>query len=185
MIGVVMLIVMLVLLALGVPIAFCIGLASIVAIQMVGSSAPWIIVPNSMLNGMDSFPLMAVPFFVLAGDLMNRGGITIRLVNFANLLVGSIRGGLAQANIMTSMLFAGITGSALADTAAIGRIMIPAMEREGYDRPFAAAVTAASSIIGPIIPPSITMVLFGVTAGVSIGGLFLAGVVPGVSSASV
>ena len=180
MIGVAMLIVMLGLLAIGVPIAFCIGLASIVAILMVGPTAPWIIVPNSMMNGMDSFPLMAVPFFVLAGDLMNRGGITIRLVNFANLLVGGIRGGLAQANIMTSMLFAGITGSALADTAAIGRILIPAMEREGYDRAFAAAVTASSSIIGPIIPPSITMVLFGVTAGVSIGGLFLAGVVPGV-----
>lgn len=180
MIGIAMLIVMLVLLACGVPIAFCIGLASAVAILMVGPSAPWIIVPNSMMNGMDSFPLMAVPFFVLAGDLMNRGGITVRLVNFANLLVGGIRGGLAQANVMASMLFAGITGSALADTAAIGRILIPAMEREGYDRAYAAAVTASSSIIGPIIPPSITMVLFGVTAGVSIGGLFLAGVVPGV-----
>lgn len=180
MIGIAMLIVMLVLLALGVPIAFCIGLASAVAILMIGPSAPWIIVPNSMLNGMDSFPLMAVPFFVLAGDLMNRGGITIRLVNFANLLVGHVRGGLAQANVVASMLFAGITGSALADTAAIGRIMIPAMEKEGYDRPYAAAVTVASSIIGPIIPPSITMVIFGVTAGVSIGGLFLAGIVPGV-----
>ena len=175
-----MLVVMLVLLALGVPIAFCIGLASAVAILMVGPSAPWIIVPNSMMNGMDSFPLMAVPFFVLAGDLMNRGGITVRLVNFANLLVGGIRGGLAQTNVVASMLFAGITGSALADTAAIGRILIPAMEREGYDRAYAAAITASSSIIGPVIPPSITMVLFGVTAGVSIGGLFLAGVVPGV-----
>jgi len=175
-----MLIVMLVLLALGVPIAFCIALASIVAIMMIGPSAPLIIVPNSMLNGMDSFPLMAVPFFVLAGDIMNRGGITIRIVNFANLLVGHIRGGLAQANVFASMLFAGITGSALADTAAIGRILIPAMKKEGYDAPFAAAVTASSSIIGPIVPPSITMVIFGVTAGVSIGGLFLAGFVPGI-----
>ncbi len=180
MIGIAMLLSVLVLLALGVPIAFCIGLASVVAILMIGPSAPWIIVPNSMLNGMDSFPLLAVPFFVLAGDLMNRGGITIRLIAFANLLVGHIRGGLAQANVVASMLFAGITGSALADTAAIGRIMIPAMEKEGYDRPYAAAVTVASSIIGPIIPPSITMVIFGVTAGVSIGGLFLAGIVPGV-----
>ncbi len=178
MIGIAMLLSVLVLLALGVPIAFCIGLASVVAILMIGPSAPWIIVPNSMLNGMDSFPLLAVPFFVLAGDLMNRGGITIRLIAFANLLVGHIRGGLAQANVVASMLFAGITGSALADTAAIGRIMIPAMEKEGYDRPYAAAVTVASSIIGPIIPPSITMVIFGVTAGVSIGGLFLAGIVP-------
>jgi tripartite ATP-independent transporter DctM subunit len=180
MIGLTMLIVMLVLLALGVPIAFGIALASVVALMMIGSSAPLIIVPNSMVNGMDSFPLMAVPFFVLAGDLMNRGGITQRIVNFANLLVGHIRGGLALANVFASMLFAGITGSAMADAAAIGRILIPAMEKEGYDRPFAAAVTASASIMGPIIPPSITMVIFGVTAGVSVGGLFVAGFVPGI-----
>ena len=179
-IGVTMLLVMLVTLAMGVPIVFCIGLASVVAILMIGPSAPWIIIPNSMFNGMDSFPLMAIPFFVLAGDLMNRGGITLRLVEFADTLVGHIRGGLAHANIASSMLFAGITGSALADTAALGRILIPAMERAGYDRPFSAAVTAASSLIGPIIPPSVTMIIYGVTAGVSIGGLFLAGFVPGI-----
>ncbi len=180
MVGGVMLLVMLVLLAAGVPVVFSIGLAAVGGILVIGPGAPWIMIPNSMFNGMDSFPLMAVPFFVLAGELMNRGGITLRLVRFAGAIVGRIRGGLAQANIVTSMLFAGITGSALADTAAIGSILIPAMKEEGYEADFSAAVTASSSLIGPIIPPSITMVIFGVTAGVSIGGLFLAGFLPGV-----
>lgn len=175
-----MLFVMLALLAAGVPIVFSIGLAAVAGILVIGPGAPWILIPNSMFNGMDSFPLMAVPFFILAGELMNRGGITLRLVRFAGVLVGHIRGGLAHANIVASMLFAGITGSALADTAAIGSILIPAMKEEGYDADFSAAVTASSSLIGPIIPPSITMVIFGVTAGVSIGGLFLAGFVPGI-----
>lgn len=175
-----MLFVMLALLAAGVPIVFSIGLAAVAGILVVGPGAPWILIPNSMFNGMDSFPLMAVPFFILAGELMNRGGITLRLVRFAGVLVGHIRGGLAHANIVASMLFAGITGSALADTAAIGSILIPAMKEEGYDADFSAAVTASSSLIGPIIPPSITMVIFGVTAGVSIGGLFLAGFLPGI-----
>jgi len=150
------------------------------AILLIGPGAPWIIVPNSIFNGMNSFPLMAVPFFILAGELMNRGGITFRLVQFADMLVGRIRGGLAQANIASSMLFAGITGSALADTAAIGRVLIPAMVKQGYSPAYSAAVTAASSLIGPIIPPSITMILYGVSAGASISGLFLAGFVPGI-----
>jgi len=180
MVGGVMLLVMLVLLAAGVPVVFSIGLAAVGGILVIGPGAPWIMIPNSMFNGMDSFPLMAVPFFVLAGELMNRGGITLRLVRFAGAIVGRIRGGLAHANIVSSMLFAGITGSALADTAAIGSILIPAMKEEGYEADFSAAVTASSSLIGPIIPPSITMVILGVTAGVSIGGLFLAGVLPGI-----
>lgn len=175
-----MLFVMLALLAAGVPIVFSIGLAAVAGILVIGPGASWLLIPNSMFNGMDSFPLMAVPFFILAGELMNRGGITLRLVRFAGVLVGHIRGGLAHANIVASMFFAGITGSALADTAAIGSILIPAMKEEGYDADFSAAVTASSSLIGPIIPPSITMVIFGVTAGVSIGGLFLAGFVPGI-----
>jgi TRAP-type C4-dicarboxylate transport system permease large subunit len=153
MVGGVMLLVMLILLAAGVPVVFSIGLAAVGGILVIGPGAPWIMIPNSMFNGMDSFPLMAVPFFVLAGEFMNRGGITLRLVRFAGAIVGRIRGGLAHANIVSSMLFAGITGSALADTAAIGSILIPA---------------------------SITMVILGVTAGVSIGGLFLAGVLPGI-----
>lgn len=180
MVGGVMLLVMLILLAAGVPVVFSIGLAAVGGILVIGPGAPWIMIPNSMFNGMDSFPLMAVPFFVLAGELMNRGGITLRLVRFAGAIVGRIRGGLAHANIVSSMLFAGITGSALADTAAIGSILIPAMKEEGYEADFSAAVTASSSLIGPIIPPSITMVILGVTAGVSIGGLFLAGVLPGI-----
>lgn len=175
-----MLIVMLAFLAGGIPIVFAIGLASLTGMLVVGAGAPLIMIPNSMFNGMDSFPLMAVPFFVLAGEIMNRGGITVRLVRFANALVGRFTGGLAHANIVASMLFAGITGSALADTAAIGSTMIPAMRKAGYDADYSAAVTASSSLIGPIIPPSITMVIFGVTASVSIGGLFLSGIVPGV-----
>ena len=175
-----MLIVMLAFLAGGIPIVFAIGLASLTGMLVVGAGAPLIMIPNSMFNGMDSFPLMAVPFFVLAGEIMNRGGITVRLVRFANALVGRFTGGLAHANIVASMLFAGITGSALADTAAIGSTMIPAMRKAGYDADYSAAVTASSSLIGPIIPPSITMVIFGVTASVSIGGLFLSGIVPGI-----
>lgn len=180
MVGIVMLLIMLGVMAGGVPIVFSIGLAAVAGILVVGSGAPWIILPNSMFNGMDSFPLMAIPFFIVAGELMNRGGITLRLVRFAGALVGHIRGGLAQVNVVDSMLFAGITGSALADTAALGSIIIPAMKKEGYEADFSAALTAATSLIGPIIPPSITMVIYGVTAGVSIGGLFLAGFVPGV-----
>ena len=179
MVGLVMLLTLVALLALGVPVVFALGLAGLAGMLAIGPAAPMIIIPNSMMSGMDSFPLMAIPFFILAGELMNKGGITLRLVNFANVVIGGIRGGLAYANVMASMLFAGITGSALADTAAIGRIMIPAMERQGYDRPFSTAVTVSSSLIGPIIPPSITMVVYGVTAGVSIGGLFLGGIVPG------
>ena len=180
MVGIAMLVAMLLGLFAGIPVVFAIGLASAVAILMIGPSAPWIIVPNSMFNGMNSFPLMAVPFFILAGELMNRGGITVRLVQFADMIVGRLRGGLAQANIASSMLFAGITGSALADTAAIGRVMIPAMVKQGYTPAYSAAVTASSSLIGPIIPPSITMILYAVSAGASIGGLFLAGFVPGI-----
>lgn len=178
--GIAMLLAMLVALLAGIPVVFSIGLSAAVGILIIGPGAPWIIIPNSMFNGMNSFPLMAVPFFILAGELMNSGGITIRLVRFADMLVGRIRGGLAQANVASSMLFAGITGSALADTAAIGRVLIPAMIKEGYSPAYSAAVTASSSLIGPIIPPSITMIIYGVTANASIGGLFLAGFVPGV-----
>ena len=141
---------------------------------------PLHLIPQRMFTGMDSFPLMAVPFFILAGDLMNSAGITHRIVRFATALVGSIRGGFAHVNIVASMFFAGISGSAVADTAALGSIMIPAMEEDGYDTTFSAAVTAASSVIGPIIPPSIPVVIYALVGSVSVGGMFLAGVVPGV-----
>jgi len=132
-----------------------------------------------MFQGTDSFPLLAVPFFVLAGALMNAGGITRRLVNFANLLVGHVRSGLALVNVVASMFFAGVTGAAVADTSAIGSVLIPAMNEEGYDLDFSAAITAASSTMGPIIPPSIPMIIYGVSAEQSIGALFLAGIIPG------
>ena len=117
--------------------------------------------------------------FILAGEIMNHGGITLRLVTFAKTLVGHLRGGLAHVNIVSSMLFAGLSGSAVADTSALGSILIPAMEKDGYTRRFSAAVTAASSVIGPVIPPSIIMVVYAYIMGVSVGGLFAAGLIPG------
>lgn len=135
---------------------------------------------RNIYNGIDSFPLMAIPFFMLAGELMNRGGITLSLVNFSQSLLGHIRGGLAHVNIFSSMLFAGLSGSAVADTSALGSMLIPAMEKNGYKRKFAAAITAASSVIGPIIPPSGIMIIYAYTMEVSVAALFAAGIVPGV-----
>jgi tripartite ATP-independent transporter DctM subunit len=166
-------------LASGIPVAFSLALTSLVVLLVIGD-VPLHLIPQRMFTGMDSFPLMAVPFFILAGELMNSAGITQRIVRFSNALVGHIRGGLAHVNIVASMFFAGISGSAVADTAALGSILIPAMEKDGYDTTFSAAVTASSSIIGPIIPPSIPVVIFALVGSVSVGGLFLAGVVPGV-----
>lgn len=135
---------------------------------------------RNIYNGIDSFPLMAIPFFMLAGELMNRGGITLSLVHFSQSLLGHIRGGLAHVNIFSSMLFAGLSGSAVADTSALGSMLIPAMEKNGYKRKFAAAITAASSVIGPIIPPSGIMIIYAYTMEVSVAALFAAGLVPGV-----
>lgn len=135
---------------------------------------------RNIYNGIDSFPLMAIPFFMLAGELMNRGGITLSLVNFSQAFIGHVRGGLAHVNVLSSMLFAGLSGSAVADTSAIGSMMIPAMEKNGYSRRFSAAITAASSVIGPIIPPSGIMIIYAYTMEVSVAALFAAGVVPGI-----
>jgi tripartite ATP-independent transporter DctM subunit len=135
---------------------------------------------RNIYNGIDSFPLMAIPFFMLAGELMNRGGITLSLVQFSQSLLGHIRGGLAHVNIFSSMLFAGLSGSAVADTSALGSMLIPAMEKNGYKRKFAAAITAASSVIGPIIPPSGIMIIYAYTMEVSVAALFAAGLVPGI-----
>jgi C4-dicarboxylate transporter DctM subunit len=167
-----------VLLVLGTPIAFCIGISALAGLLHLGDT-PLMLLPHMMFQGTDSFPLLAVPFFVLAGALMNGGGITRRLVDFANLLVGHVRSGLALVNVVASMFFAGVTGAAVADTSAIGSVLIPAMEEEGYDLGFSAAITAASSTMGPIIPPSIPMIIYGVSAEQSIGALFLAGIIPG------
>ena len=163
----------------GVPVAFCLALTSLVFLLLMGS-VPLHLIPQRMFTGMDSFPVMAVPFFILAGDLMNAAGITEKIVRFASVLVGHIRGGLAHVNIVASMFFAGVSGSAVADAAALGSILIPAMEEDGYDKTFAAAVTASAAVIGPIIPPSIPVVIYALSGSLSIGGLFLAGVLPGV-----
>ena len=135
---------------------------------------------RNIYNGIDSFPLMAIPFFMLAGELMNKGGITLSLVNLSQAFIGHVRGGLAHVNVLSSMLFAGMSGSAVADTSAIGSMMIPAMEKNGYTRRFSAAITAASSVIGPIIPPSGIMIIYAYTMEVSVAALFAAGVIPGI-----
>jgi len=163
---------------LGMPIAFVLGVTGLSMIFFI--DVPLTVLPSRMWSQLATFPFLAVPFFILAGEIMNEAGITQRLVKFANLLVGRIRGGLGQVNIVASMLFAGITGSAIGDTAALGSILIPAMEKEGYDKDFSVAVTAASSIIGPIIPPSLLMIILGVAAEESIGTLFVAGYIPGI-----
>lgn len=170
---------MVIFLAIGVPVVFAIGAAALIAVVLLVDTMPLLIVPMSMFNGMDSFPMMAVPFFILAGELMNLGGISLRLVNFSKTLVGHITGGLGHANVVANAIMAAISGSALANIAAVGRVLIPAMEEENYDREAAASITICASLLGPIIPPSITMVIFAVTANQSVGALFLGGVVPG------
>ena len=162
----------------GMPVAFSLGLSGMVAINLLG--VPLTTVPQNLWDQLTSFPYLAVPFFLLAGHLMNDAGITKKLVDLANLLVGRIKGGLAHTNIVASMFFAGITGTALGDTAAIGSMIIPAMVDEGYDRDFSVAVTASSSLVGPIIPPSLLMIILGVVAEESISTLFVAGYVPGI-----
>ncbi|TQV70283.1 TRAP transporter large permease [Denitrobaculum tricleocarpae] len=134
---------------------------------------------SQLFSGMSSVPLMALPMFILAGEIMNTGGITARLVHFSQTLIGHVRGGLAHVNILSSILFAGLSGSAVADTSALGSMLIPAMEKNGYSRQFAAAVTAASSVIGPIIPPSGIMIIYAFIMGVSPAALFAAGLIPG------
>ncbi|MCG6931145.1 MAG: TRAP transporter large permease [Desulfofustis sp.] len=165
--------------AMGIPIAFVFGVGSIIYFIFI-SDIPITMIGQQLYNGVDSFVLLAIPFFILAGQLMNRTGITKDLVDFVQVLVGRLPGALAQVNIVVSILFAGLTGAAVADTAAIGSILIPAMKKEGYSASYSAAVTTASSIIGPIIPPSIIMVIYGTITGESIGALFMAGFVPGV-----
>ncbi|WP_133487143.1 TRAP transporter large permease [Aliiroseovarius marinus] len=168
------------LLLVGLPVFFCLLAAPGALLWLNGQERDITLLYRNLYNGMDSFPLMAIPFFMLAGELMNRGGITVRLVEFSQALMGHLRGGLAQVNILSSILFAGLSGSAVADTSALGSMLIPAMEREGYSRRFAAAVTAASSVIGPIIPPSGIMIIYAYVMGESVAALFLAGIVPGV-----
>jgi tripartite ATP-independent transporter DctM subunit len=159
------------------PIAFALGLACLA--YLLAKGIPLVVVPMKMYSGIDVFVLLSVPGFILAGNLMNQGGLTAKIITFCNHLFGHIRGGLALANVGTSMLFAGISGTAISDTASIGAVMIPAMKKEGYDGAFASAITAVSSTVGPIIPPSVPMIIAATLSGISVGKLFLAGVIPG------
>ena len=170
----------LILLMIGLPVVFALLAAPGAMLMADGQSRDLAVLYRNIYTGMDSFPLMALPFFMLAGEIMNRGGITIRLVEFSQAIMGHLRGGLAHVNILSSILFAGLSGSAVADTSALGSTLIPAMEKNGYSRKFAAAVTAASSVIGPIIPPSGIMIIYAYVMGESVAALFLAGIVPGV-----
>ena len=163
---------------LGVPVAYSLGISSFLYIMIAGIDL--FAIPQKMYAGMDSFVLLCIPGFVLAGNLMNVGGITQKIVDFANALFGHIRGGLGFANVGSSMIFAGISGTAIADTVSVGGIMIPAMEKAGYDSDYAAAITAASSTVGPIIPPSVPMIIAGTLTGISVGKLFVAGMIPGI-----
>ncbi|NBI07200.1 TRAP transporter large permease [Senegalia massiliensis] len=166
-----------VLIFIGVPVAFSLGLSSLLYLFI--EDIPLTIISQKLYVGIDSFVLLSIPGFILAGNLMNSGGITKRIIKFANALLGFIRGGLSLANIAASMIFAGISGTGLADTASLGAILIPAMEEEGYEPEFATAVTASSSTVGPVIPPSLPMIVAGTLTGVSVGKLFLAGALPG------
>ena len=169
----------LILLVIGFPIAFVLAISAFLAVSF-GSNYPMLVIVKEMFSGLDSFPLMAVPFFVLAAELMTGGAMTMVLLRFAAQFVGHLRGGLGYANVMSSAMFSGISGSALADAAGPGAMMTRMMERSGYDKAYAGALTASSAVMGPIIPPSIIMIIYALQVQeVSVGGLFVAGIVPG------
>lgn len=163
----------------GLPVAIAMAGAALLYIFLTGTLPPTVVV-HRMISGIDSFPLLAVPFFILAGNLMNNAGITTRIYNFALSLVGWLKGGLGHVNVIGSMIFAGMSGTAIAEAAGLGTVEIKAMKDQGYDLEFAVGVTAASSTLGPIIPPSLPFVIYGMMADASVGQLFLAGILPGV-----
>ncbi|NHQ75037.1 TRAP transporter large permease [Roseovarius gahaiensis] len=168
-----------ILLALGLPVAFAMAISVFLALSF-GSSYPHLVVVKEMFAGLDSFPLLAVPFFILASEIMTGGAVTQALLRLAQSLVGHLRGGLGHANIVSSAMFAGISGSALADAAGPGAMMIRMMEKGGYDKGYAGALTISSAVVGPIIPPSITMIIYAMQdQNVSVGSLFMAGILPG------
>ncbi|UTR11531.1 TRAP transporter large permease [Evansella sp. LMS18] len=171
--------ILIILFILSVPIAIALGLASVLFLAFT-ADIPLISLPQRLFASLDSFPLMAAPFFILAGKLMEHGGISERLVDFAKSLVGQMKGGLAHVAIISCMFFAALSGSAAATTAAIGSLLIPAMVKAGYDRNFATALHSAAGTTGIVIPPSVPLVLYGVSAGVSVSGLFIAGILPGI-----
>ena len=169
-----------VLMAIGLPIAFAMALAAVATIAN-HSSLPYTVFIHRALIGADSYSLLAIPFFILAGNIMNVGGITTRIITFANACVGRFSGGLGLTTVMSCMVFSGVSGSAVADATALGKVLVPGMKKAGYDPGFAAAITASASVMGPIIPPSIPLVIYGLSVGkgVSVAALFLGGVVPG------
>ncbi|MGX1098599.1 TRAP transporter large permease [Amorphus sp. MBR-141] len=165
-------------LVLGVPIAFSLGLASVVYLLANDQFMLMLAFPQKMIAGIDNFVLLTIPFFILAGNLMNSANLTQQIVRFAQILVGRVKGGLAAVNVIASMMFSGVSGAATAEASALGSVMIPAMRRDGYDPAYAAALTAAGSLLGPMVPPSLSLILYGVLTGTSIADLFLAGIVP-------
>ncbi|MBO6815918.1 MAG: TRAP transporter large permease [Rhizobiaceae bacterium] len=162
----------------GIPVAFSLGLASVAYLFVNDQWQLMIGFPQKMIAGIDNFVLLTIPFFILAGNLMNSADLTRQIVRFAQFLVGRVRGGLAVVNVVASMMFSGVSGAATAEASAIGAVMIPAMRRDGYNTAYAAALTAAGSILGPLVPPSLSLILYGVLTGTSISDLFLAGIVP-------
>lgn len=166
-------------LVIGVPVAYSLGLSTFTYFVLVQPDIMHVL-PQRLFSGMESYALIALPLFILMGQVMNKGGITARLIQFCLMFVGRFRGGLGLVNVGSSMLFGGISGSSTSDTASIGSVIIPEMEKRGYPKPFAAGLTVASSTMGMIIPPSIPMILFAVTAQVSVGKLFLGGIIPGI-----
>ncbi|MDA3951495.1 MAG: TRAP transporter large permease [Spirochaeta sp.] len=164
--------------ALGIPVVFALTLSNLALI--VAMDIPFTVLGNRLASGINSFPLLAIPFFMFVGEVMNRGGIARRLVELADAIVGHITGGLGHVNIMASMFFGGISGSAIADTAAIGGLLVPPMVKQRYPAPYAAAVTASSAVIGIIIPPSIPFILYGIITNTSIARMFIGGIIPGI-----
>ncbi|UCE32220.1 MAG: TRAP transporter large permease [Burkholderiales bacterium] len=171
-------------LALGVPVFFSMGLASLAFILTTGGSVPLNVLASSLVQGIDSFAFLAIPFFFIAGELMNTGGITRRLIAFSAALVGHIRGGLSHVAVVASMVFSGVSGSGVADASAIGSALIPAMKQDRYPADYAAAVVAAAATMGPIIPPSIAFVVYALVTETSVGRLFVAGAIPGLLMAA-
>lgn len=174
-----LLVVFVLLMLIGTPLGLVLGLTALFGFFMLGDPSLLGVVSQLFFSAMNNYALVAIPLFFLAGEIMNKINLTDRLIDFSNVLFGRLRGGLAQVNIVTSIIFGGISGSAAADTAALGSIFIPSMTKAGYDKDFSTAVTVASSMIAPIIPPSIIMVLYGAITGISIAGLFAAGIIPG------
>ncbi len=176
--GVTLIVIMFLLIALGVPVTFSLGISSL--LFFVAEGIPLSTFVQKLAMSVDSFPLLALPFFILAGNLMNNGGITRRLFKFANSLLGSIQGGLSYVAIVSSALFSAMSGSSLANAAALGTIQIKAMQEQQYDREFSATLVTTAAVLGPIIPPSVIMIVYGVTAGVSIQKMFMGGILPGI-----